>query len=220
MESFTKKELNKVIRGPKRATYDQEQIYQILDEHMICHVAYVHEGTPITIPTGYGRVNDTLYLHGAMKNRMLLGIAELDKASVTVTHLDGLVLARSVFHHSVNYRSAVIFGKPRIVTERNEKMMALKVITENFIPGRWSEARLPNEKEFNATLVIAIPIEDASAKIRAEGVNDEKADLELDVWAGVVPINMVKGEAIPEPDLKDHITVPQSVGQFWSDRQS
>lgn len=217
MENFAKKELNKVKRGPKRAKYDKDQIYQILDDHMICHVAYDFEGTPITIPTGYGRIGDTVYLHGSMKNRMLLTIANLQKASITVTHLDGLVLARSVFHHSVNYRSAVIFGTPRMVTERDEKMKALEVITENFIPGRWQEARLPNKKEFEATLVIAVPIEDASAKVRAEGVSDEKEDLALDIWAGVVPIKMVKGEAIPEPDLKAHLTTPSSVQRFWSD---
>lgn len=214
MSTYEKTHLNQVKRGPKRANYDKDEVYGIIDSHMICHVGYVYEGTPITIPTGYGRVGDTLYLHGSMKNRMLLGIAELAQASITITHLDGLVLARSVFHHSVNYRSAVIFGKPRVVTERDEKMKALEVITENFITGRWEEAREPNEKEFEATLVIAVPIESASAKVRAEGVNDEKADLDLDVWAGVVPLEMVARKPISEPDLKAGIPVPDSVRKF------
>lgn len=214
MSAYEKTHLNQVKRGPKRAIYDQKVIYEIIDSHMICHVGYVYERTPITIPTGYGRIDDTLYLHGSMKNRMLLGIAELEQASVTVTHLDGLVLARSVFHHSVNYRSAVIFGKPRVVSDREEKMKALEVITENFIAGRWKEARQPNEKEFEATLVIAIPIESASAKVRAEGVNDEKADLNLDIWAGVVPLEMVARKPIPEPDMKNGIPVPNSVRNF------
>lgn len=218
MHTYDKTQLNHVKRGPKRATYDQSEIYEIIDNHMICHVAYVHEGNPITIPTGYGRIGDTLYLHGSMKNRMLLGLTALKQASVTVTHLDGLVLARSVFHHSVNYRSAVIFGAPRLVSERKEKMQALEAITENFIPGRWKEARLPNEKEFEATLVIAIPIESASAKIRAEGVNDEKADLALDVWAGVIPLKTVTGEPIPEPDLKPEIDIPSYVNNFLSEK--
>lgn len=214
MSTYDKTYVNQVKRGPKRATYDKDQVLEIIDSHMICHVGYVYEGTPITIPTGYGRVGNTLYLHGSMKNRMLLGIAELEKASVTITHLDGLVLARSVFHHSVNYRSVVIFGKPQIVTERNEKMKALEVITENFIAGRWEEARQPNEKEFEATLVIAIPIESASAKVRAEGVNDEKADLDLDIWAGVVPLEMIARKPISEPDLKEDIIIPKSVLNF------
>lgn len=214
MSTYEKTQLNQVKRGPKRATYDKDEVYGIIDSHMICHVGYVYEGTPITIPTGYGRVDDTLYLHGSMKNRMLLGIAELEQASITITHLDGLVLARSVFHHSVNYRSAVIFGKPRVVTNRDEKMKALEVITENFITGRWEEARQPNEKEFEATLVIAVPIESASAKVRAEGVNDEKADLDLDIWAGVVPLEMVARKPVSEPDLKDGIQIPDSVRKF------
>lgn len=211
MEQYRTNDLNKVIRGPKRADYDKEVVFNILDDHMICHVSYKHNGVALSIPTGYGRKGETLYLHGSIKNRMMLSILEEEQASITVTHLDGLVLARSVFHHSVNYRSAVVFGKPRLVSEKNEKMEALRLITENFIKGRWDEARLPNEKEFNATLVVAVEIEHASAKIRAEGVNDEKADLELDIWAGVVPCKMIYEEPVPEPDLKEGVVTPNSV---------
>ncbi len=202
MSEFEKKPLNKVVRGPKRATYDQDQVYQIVDDHVICHVAYDYEGTPITIPTGYGRKADTIYLHGSLKNRMILGISKAERVSITITHLDGLVLARSVFHHSVNYRSAILFGRPRLVEDPTEKMEALELITENFLEGRWKEARHPNKKEFDGTLVIAVEVEDASAKIRAEGVNDEKEDLSLDVWAGVVPLNTVPGMPLTESDSK------------------
>ena len=144
MSTFEKTHTNKVIRGPKRATYDKELIYKIVDDHMICHVAYNYEGTPITIPTGYGRKNDTIYLHGSQKNRMMTSIETQEHVSITVTHLDGLVVARSVFHHSVNYRSAILFGKPRKVEDEKEKMEALQLITDNFIPGSWEEARQPN----------------------------------------------------------------------------
>ncbi len=211
---FEKKPLNKVMRGPVRAEYDKKLIYEIVDAHMICHVAYVYEGTPITIPTGYGRKSDTIYLHGSLKNRMMLALMNQERVSITVTHLDGLVLARSVFHHSVNYRSATLFGKPRLVEDREEKMEALRLVTENFLEDRWQEARQPNEKEFNGTLVLAVDIEDASAKVRAEGVNDEKADLALDIWAGVVPMKTIPCPPVPEGDLATHLSVPASVVAF------
>lgn len=215
MTEIKKSDLNKVVRGPKRATYNKEEIYQIVDNHVIAHLAYVHEGVAITIPTGYGRLNDTIYIHGSIKNRMVLSLLECEKVSATITHLDGLVLARSVFHHSVNYRSAVIFGTPRLVEEQEEKMKALELITENFIEGRWNEARQPNEKEFNGTLVVALDITEASAKIRAEGVNDEKADLALDIWAGVVPIKTSYDKPLPESDLKPGTEIPKSVNSLF-----
>ncbi|MEM9328255.1 MAG: pyridoxamine 5'-phosphate oxidase family protein [Bacteroidota bacterium] len=211
MEKSEISTLNKVVRGAKRALYEREIAYDIIDSHMICHVAYVYEGYAISIPTGYGRSGDMLYLHGSLKNRMLLGILEADKVSVTITHLDGLVLARSVFHHSVNYRSAMVFGKPRVVEDPDEKMKALEVITENFIQGRWQEARTPNDKEFRSTLVIGVSIDQFSAKVRAEGVNDELSDMELDIWAGVVPIHGMYGQPIPEKDLNSAIEAPDSV---------
>ncbi len=214
METFKKTASNKVTRGPKRANYDKETVYQIVDSHMICHVAYLFENTAITIPTGYGRKGETLYLHGSLKNRMMAGIKDQDQVSITITHLDGVVLARSVFHHSVNYRSAVLFGKPRVVDAPEEKMEALRLITENFVPGRWDEARQPNEKEFNGTLVIAVAIEEASAKIRAEGVNDEPADLNLDVWAGVIPLKTISGTPIQEDDQDPAIETPDHVLHF------
>ena len=208
---FKKKPLNKVIRGSKRATYDKEKVYGIVDDHVLCHVAYLYEDCPITIPTGYGRKEDTIYLHGSMKNRMMLSLLDCPRLSITVTHLDGFVMARSVFHHSVNYRSAILFGKPRLVTDDSEKMEALELVTENFNPGRWSEARQPNAKEFEATLVIAVEIEDASAKIRDVGVNDEVEDLQLPIWAGVVPLSVVAGNPLEEKDILEGVAVPPSV---------
>lgn len=211
MESYDKSDYNKVVRGPARAKYDVATVYEIIDSHFLCHVAYVYEGTAIAIPTGYGRVGETIYLHGAMGNRMLKSLLAQEKVSLTITHMDGLVLARSVFHHSFNYRSVVVFGSPRLIEDGAEKDEALRIITENIIPGRWEEARVPNEVELKRTRVIAVDIEDASAKIRAEGVNDEPEDFDLDVWAGVIPLKVVKGTPLPEPDLKHGVEVSPSV---------
>lgn len=214
MESYNKSSHNKVVRGAKRADYDTGTINQIIDSHFLCHVSYVYEGTAISIPTGYGREGATIYLHGAMSNRMLKSLLAQEKISMTITHMDGLVLARSVFHHSFNYRSVVIFGKPRLIEDRDKKDDALRIITENIIPGRWEEARVPNEVELKRTLVIAVDIEEASAKVRAEGVNDEPEDLDLDVWAGVLPLKVVKGAPVPEPDLKLGTMVSSSVTNY------
>ena len=214
MSEFEKTALNKVVRGPKRATYSREDIYQIVDSHFLCHLAYVFEQTPIVIPTAYGRKGDTLYLHGATKNRMLNSLLENEKVSLTITHMDGIVLARSVFHHSFNYRSAVIFGKPRLVTDFDERMEALEIITENIIPGRWNEAREPNEKEMKATAVIALDITEASAKIRTGGPSDEPEDYDLEVWAGVVPLKLVAEEPITDPDATKKLDVSASADTF------
>ncbi len=214
MGSYSKSNYNKVVRGAKRADYDKATINTIIDSHFICHIAYVYEGVAISIPTGYGRSGETIYLHGAMSNRMLKSLLAQNRVSLTITHMDGLVLARSVFHHSFNYRSVVVFGKPRLIAEPSEKNEALQVITENIIPGRWNEARVPNEVELKRTLVIALDVEEASAKVRAEGVNDEPEDHELDVWAGVLPLKMEKLTPVPEPDLKPSTEVSPSVVNY------
>ena len=214
MDSFEKTPLNKVLRGPKRAHYDKAIVNEILDSHFVCHVPYVYEGTSIVIPTGYRRKEDTVYLHGSIKNRMMLSLLNQEKVSITVTHIDGLVLARSVFHHSVNYRSVAVFGTPRLIEDDEGKMEALELITDNFIAGRWSEARLPNRKELDGTLVIAIDITDASVKIRDEGANDEKADMDLDVWAGVLELETNPGRAVKNTDCKAGLETPESVKNF------
>lgn len=217
MSEFEKTGLNKVVRGPKRADYDEKTIYEIADNHFLCHLAYVYEDTPIVIPTAYGRKGSTFFVHGSTKNRMINFLLNNERVSLTVTHMDGIVLARSVFHHSFNYRSAVIFGKPRLVTDWDEKMEALKLITDNIIKGRWEEARMPNEKEMKGTAVMAIEMTDASAKIRAEGANDELEDMDLDVWAGVLPLHVGFGEAIRNDDCKEELGTPESVKQFEFD---
>ena len=211
MSEFEKGKLNKVVRGPNRAEYSKEEIYKIVDAHFICHLAYVHDNTAIVIPTGYGRMGDTIFLHGSTKNRSLNGLLSNKQVSVTITHMDGIVLARSVFHHSFNYRSAVLFGKPRLVDDPEEKLEALKLITDNIIKGRWEEARLPNDKEMKATMVLAIDITDASAKIRAEGANDEPFDMDLDVWAGVLPMSINIEQPIRNEDCKSGVEIPRSV---------
>ncbi|OEJ99711.1 pyridoxamine 5'-phosphate oxidase family protein [Roseivirga misakiensis] len=214
MSEFEKTPLNKVIRGSKRATYDKAQINGILDSHFICYVPYIHGNTSIVIPTAYGRKGNQILVHGSNKNRMLLSLLDQDLASLTVSHLDGLVLARSVFHHSVNYRSVTVFGKAHLIEDRNEKMEALEIITENIIPGRWGEARIPSEKELNGTLVVAIDIDEASAKIRDVGANDEVADHDLDVWAGVLEIDTLPGKIVRNTDCKPGVPTPESVKNF------
>lgn len=219
MQVFEKNPINKVVRGPKRATYSKEEIYQILDDAFLCHVGYVWQDRAIVIPTAYGRNGDKLYIHGSMKNRMMLHLAEAGVVGLTITHLDGLVLARSAFHHSANYRSVSIFGNVRIVEDEEEKMEGLACILNHMVSDHWDYVRQPNEKEMNATLVLEITIEDASAKIRAEGVNDEKMDLNSDYWAGVVPIRQIAMPAESDHLLKDGITVPPSVLRYVEDNQ-
>lgn len=211
MDKFKPTETSKVKRGAKRALYDKEAVFNILDDHFICHVPYVFEGTPITIPTIYARLEETIYIHGAIGNRMLNSIANLPQISITVTHLDGLVLARSAFHHSVNYRSVVVFGNPRVVTDANEKDKALEMIVEHMAKGRWEEVRVPNEKELQATKVLALDITEASAKVRQGPPVDDEEDYELELWAGVVPMRTSYEPAIADPKLKFELDTPPSV---------
>lgn len=210
MKEYSKNELNKVMRGPKRANYDVSMINQILDDAFLCNVGYVWQGKAIVIPTAYGRQGDKVYIHGSLKNRMMLGLLEAGEACLSVTHLDGLVLARSAFHHSANYRSVNIFGKVTKIEDPKIKMEALACILNHMIPGHWNNVRHPNPKEFNATLVLEIKIDSASAKIRAEGVNDEPDDQQLPIWAGVIPIKQVALDAESDNDRK----VPKEVTQY------
>lgn len=211
MSDYTVTSLNKVVRGPKRATYDVETIHKILDDTFLCHIGYQWNEQVVVIPTAYGRSGETLYIHGSRKNRMLLALLENGKASVSVTHLDGLVLARSAFHHSANYRSATIFGNVREVVDINEKTKAMECLLNHMVPGHWDNIRQPNEKEFKSTLMLAIDIETAAAKIRAEGVIDEKEDHDLPIWAGIVPITQNMHTPIVDPLVPETISVPVSV---------
>jgi nitroimidazol reductase NimA-like FMN-containing flavoprotein (pyridoxamine 5'-phosphate oxidase superfamily) len=183
-----------VRRLPKRAVYDRERIHAILDEGFLCHVGFVADGLPVVIPTLYARDRETLLLHGSAAGRMLKTAASGVDVCVTVTLVDGFVLARSVFHHSMNYRSVVIFGRTEPVTDEAQKMDALRCFTDKMVHNRWSEARIPTGQELKATHVLALPIEEASAKVRTGPPLDDEEDYSLPIWAGVVPIETVLGE--------------------------
>ena len=190
-------------RLPERGVFDRAAIYRILDEAFICHVAFVVEGQPFAMPTGYARLGDALYFHGSAASRMLRTLRGSVDACVTVTLLDGLVMARSAFHHSMNYRSVVVFGKARDVSDREEKLRALERLVEHIAPGRSAEVRAPNESELRQTLVLALPLEEASAKVRTGGPVDDADDYQLPVWAGVVPMRIVRGEPIVDEVVAD-----------------
>ena len=190
----------RLVREADRAVYDRAAAYRILDEGFICHVGFVVDGQPFVIPTGYGRVGDNLYIHGSAASRMLRRVDEGVAVCVTVTLLDGLVLARSIFNHSMNYRSVVILGTARAVNDPTEKLEALRLLSEHILPGRWVESRLPNEKELKATLVMRLPIEEFSAKVRQGPPVDDEEDYAFSTWAGVIPLEMVAGKPINDPD--------------------
>ena len=187
-----------VIRHPERGVYDPAQIHAILDEGYLCHAGFSVDGQPYVIPTGYGRKDDTLYLHGSSASRMLRSLSQGIPMCVTVTIIDGFVLARSVFRHSMNYRSVVILGAARLVTDRAEKLEALRCFTNHIVRDRWEEVRQPNDKELLSTSVLALSIEEASAKIRSGPPLDAEEDWGLPAWAGVVPVRMQLGEPVPE----------------------
>lgn len=199
---------NKVLRARERGSYDKQIVYEILDAGKICHVGITRDEQPFVIPMSYARVNKTIILHGALNSRLCKSLIEGMPACVTVTHLDGLVLARSAFHHSLNYRSVVAFGTARLINDEQQKKNALNAIVEFLAPGRTTDCRAPNKKELNATSVIEFEIEQASAKMRTGGPIDLESDLDSDVWAGVIPISQSFDEWIPSDDLKEGIDLP------------
>lgn len=211
MENFKIKDKNKVVRGANRAVYDKETVFDILDAGCICHLSWVLDGQPFTIPTAYAREEETVYVHGSVKSRMVQAVQEGIPVCLTVTHLDGLVLARSAFHHSVNYRSVVIFGNAVDVSKDEEKNYVLKLITENVLKGRWEECRQPNQKELDITSVLAIKIDQASAKVRTGGPADDAKDYQLDHWAGVIPIVQQYQSPIADDKLREGIPTSNSV---------
>ena len=208
MSDFTPTERTQVKRLPKRGKYERESVFAILDEGFVCHVGFAVDGQPYVIPTNYGRLGNTLYLHGSAASRMLRTLSEGVAMSVTVTHVDGLVLARSAFHHSVNYRSVVILGTARLVTEPAEKMEALRVFTEHVMKGRWDDVRPPTEQELKATTVLALPLEEVSAKVRTGGPIDDEEDYALPVWAGVLPLETSVKEPVPDPQRRGDQPIP------------
>ena len=204
----------RVVRESERGVYDRESAYRILDEGFICHVGFSLDGQPFVIPTSYGRKDASLYIHGSAASRMLRQMKEGVAVCVTVTLLDGLVLARSVFNHSMNYRSVVILGKATLVDEPEEKLTALRVLSEHILPGRWDDARQPNERELKATSVLRVPIEEFSAKVRTGPPVDDAEDLTFPTWAGVLPLEMKVGEAIRDPKLEPVREVPEYLRNY------
>jgi len=202
MDTYTPTNRTQVRRLPKRATYDKEQVHAILDAGYICHVGFVVDGQPFVIPTGYARFGDQLYIHGSAASRMLRSAGEGVDVCVTVTLVDGFVLARSVFHHSMNYRSVVALGKARLVTDPEEKRAALRCFTNRIVAGRWEEARQPTDQELKATSVLALPLEEVSAKVRTGPPVDDEEDYSMPIWAGVVPIRRQVGEPLPDERLQ------------------
>jgi uncharacterized protein len=197
-----------VSRLPKRGQYDRATVYQILDEAFVCHVGFVADGQPVVIPTAYGRLGDLLFIHGSAASRMLRSLAKGIEVCVTVTLVDGLVLARSAFHHSINYRSVVILGRATAVEHPEAKAAALECFTEHLIRGRWAEVRPPSEQELKATMVLSLPLVECSAKIRTGPPLDDAEDLDLNVWAGVLPLQTTVAWPVDDPGLRAGITPP------------
>ena len=197
-------------RLSERGRTDRADLYAVLDAGLICHLGVVVDGYPVVLPTGYGRVGHTLYLHGSSANRTLRAAAG-QEVCVTVTHLDGLVCARSVFNHSMNYRSAMIFGTARLVTGDPQRLAALRAITEQLVPGQWDHARQPTRKELAATIVLELPLAEASVKVRTGPPHDEPEDYATDTWAGVLPAQLIFGAAEPDPELRAGVSVPEHI---------
>ncbi len=198
MASYQPNSRTQVTRLPKRAVYDQAQVHAILDEGFLCHVGFTVEQQSYVIPTGYVRAGERLYIHGSAASRMLRKLDQGIQVCVTVTLIDGLVLARSSFHHSINYRSVVVLGIARLVLDRDEKIDALRRFTNHIVPGRWEEARQPTDQELKATSVLVLPLEEVSAKVRTGPPIDDEEDHAIPIWAGVVPVRMVAGEPTPD----------------------
>ncbi len=215
MKEYSKSKLNRIKRGQNRGTYDVEKINGILDAGFICFAGYIYDGKAISIPMAYGRNGDKIYLHGSQANRMLNALLEAKEASLTVMHLDGLVLARSGLHHSVNYRSVTLFGSLKKVENDADKEAALVCVMDQMISNHWDSLRPMHQQELDRTLVVEMTIETASAKIRDVGVNDEPEDYELDIWAGVVPLKMVAEKPVSDEQLKENIAIPDHVLEYY-----
>src|SRR6478609_4096916 len=214
MEQLKKTDRTSITRMPARGSYDRDAIVGILNEGLVCHVSYVHEGQPFSLPHLYGVKGDKIYIHGSVGSFMMRALKKEIDLCFSVTLIDGLVLARSAFHHSVNYRSVVLFGKAKLVEDEQERMDALEALTEHVIPGRWAEVRLPSPGELKQTMVLSISLEEASAKIRAGDPGDDEEDYDLNVWAGVLPLSLATGAPITDPKMKMQVEVPQYVKDY------
>jgi uncharacterized protein len=214
MEALQPTERTRLKRLPQRGSYDRETVYRIIDNALFCHVGFIHNDAPFVVPTLHVRIGAQLYVHGSAASRMLRTAAGGVPLCVTVTHVDGLVLARSAFHHSINYRSAVILGVAQEVTDPEAKLHVLHALVEHVVPGRWQDARPPHPKELAATSVLGLPITEASAKIRPGGPGDDAEDYALPIWAGVIPLKMATGEPIADERLMGGVEVPEYVANY------
>lgn len=215
MPEYSKSKLNRIKRGHNRAIYDVEKINSILDAGFIGYVSYVYEGRAITLPMAYGRKDNKIYLHGSQANRMLLALLAANEMSMTVMHLDALVLARSGLHHSVNYRCATLFGTIKNIEDPKEKEAALYCFMEHMMKGRWDGIRPMHKEELDRTLVVEMTIETASAKIRDVGISDEPEDYDMDVWAGLVPLKQIAEYPIPDKGIPQKMEVPKHVLDYY-----
>ena len=206
MDAFSPTGRTTVHRLPQRGVYDKARVYAILDEGFICHVGFAVDGQPYVIPTGYARSGDELFFHGSAASRMMHALGDGVDVCVTVTLVDGFVLSRSAFHHSINYRSVVILGRARFVVDPAEKVNALRLFTNHVLPGRWDEVRPPSDQELKATMVLGLPLEEVSAKIRSGPPVEDPGDLAVPTWAGVVPLHGQLGEPVPMDDLVPGVT--------------
>lgn len=205
---------NRVRRLPKRGRYDRKTVHEIIDEALFCHVAIVEKRSPVVIPTLHARMGNSLLIHGASSSRLLRHVAQGHPVSVAITLFDGLVLARSVFHSSANYRSVVIHGRGKLLVSQDDKLEALEAFAEHVAPGRWNDARLPNRQELKATSIVAIPMDSASAKIRTGPPLDEKVDYDLPIWAGVLPFSLEAGAPQRDPKLRRGIKLPKYLKDY------
>ncbi|HET8549548.1 MAG TPA: pyridoxamine 5'-phosphate oxidase family protein [Bryobacteraceae bacterium] len=213
-DGYRPTERTRVRRLAKRAAYDRATVHAILDQGFICHVAFVVDGSPVVLPTAYGRAGERLFIHGSAANRMLSTAAKGVDIAVAVTLVDGLVLARSAFHHSINYRSVVLFGRARLLADPAEKNEALRVISEHIIRGRWEQVRPPSEKELSMTSVIAVELDEVSAKVRTGPPLDDADDMDYPVWAGVLPLLMEAGAPVPDGDASHAPAIPEYIRNY------
>jgi hypothetical protein len=220
MDSFRPTPRTTLKRLPKRGVYDREAVYAILDEGFICHVAFVADGAPVLVPTAYGRDGDRLLLHGSAGSRMLRALAGGSEACIGITIVDALVLARSAFHHSINYRSVILIGRASVITETAAKLHALECISNHLVPGRWAEVRAPTAKELAATLVVEIPLEEVSAKVRTGPPLDNEADYELAVWAGMLPLSIQVEPPVDDGRVQKGVSLSASVADALRGRRN
>jgi len=217
---YKKSSLNQVKRGYKKASYNKEEINTILDATEICNIAFLVDGQPMVQPINFGRDGQKIYIHGAHQNRMTSAIIESKRVCLSVVLLDAMKLTRSAFHHSVNYRSVVVFGTVKELVSKEDKLHGLKAIINHFVPDRWANCRPPSDKELQATRVLEIKIDTASAKIANKPNSENKADLDLEFWAGQIPVRVVCDYPIPSPDLKNDLEIPKHILDFYESRKA